>query len=534
MSETAAKEVEVLIRARYPVIYIVSWEESRVERDLAVIAKNKGKKVVTWSLSQGLQSYGMRPLSSKTKTSMTRDPASALDAVMDDSEPAVFIFRDFHPFLKDHMVIRKTRELASALRDTFKTLVIISPVLNIPVELEKEITVIDYDLPSSAEIENILKNIIREVHQNPEIKIDLDNEGREKIVKAAMGLTAREAENVFARTLVVSGKIDGDSVNTVFTEKKQIIKKSGILEYYDSSEDISDIGGLDNLKDWLQKRGLAFTDRARKFGLPQPRGALFIGVQGCGKSLCAKAVSSLWKMPILRLDVGRLFSSLVGSSEDNVRKAIHIAESVSPAILWIDELDKAFAGVQSSAYTDGGTSARVLGTFVTWMQEKKSSVFVIATANDISNLPPELLRKGRFDEIFFVDLPQKSEREEIFKIHIIKRGRNPEHFDIDKLAAISGGFSGAEIEQCVISGLYDAFEQRRELKTEDIISSIEDTYPLSEMMREVIADLRAWAVSRARNATSQGIKLNNNNKSANSLTEVEYSPPAKPVVHDKP
>jgi SpoVK/Ycf46/Vps4 family AAA+-type ATPase len=287
----------------------------------------------------------------------------------------------------------------------------------------------------------------------------------------------------------------------VYTEKQQVIRKSGLLEYYETDERLAHVAGLNNLKDWFRKRSIAFTERAARFGLPAPRGVLLLGVQGCGKSLCAKSVAGLWKLPLLRFDVGRMFSSLVGSSEENIRRAIHTAESVAPVILWIDEIDKALAGSTTAAGSDGGTAARVFGTLLTWLSEKSSPVFVIATANDISHLPPELLRKGRLDEIFFVDLPTVEERQEIFRIHLAKRGRDPQKFELESLARTSEGFSGAEIEEAVISALFDAFSRKSELTTDILLASLEETVPLSRTMSEELNRLRTWAAGRARPAT---------------------------------
>jgi SpoVK/Ycf46/Vps4 family AAA+-type ATPase len=289
-------------------------------------------------------------------------------------------------------------------------------------------------------------------------------------------------------------------VSIVFSEKQQIIRKSGLLEYYESHELLEHVAGLENLKQWLVKRGLAFSDRAAEFGLPAPRGLLLLGVQGCGKSLCAKAASSLWKLPLLRLDIGRMFGSLVGSSEENMRRAIQTAESVAPGVLWVDEIDKAFSGAGGAA-GDGGASARVFGTFLTWLSEKTSPVFVIATANDIRNLPPELLRKGRLDEIFFVDLPNEAERQEVFRIHLERRGRDPQKFDLAELSRRSEGFSGAEIEEAIVSGLFDAFSRGTDLDQLTIISCLAETVPLSKTMNEELGRLRAWAQGRARPAT---------------------------------
>jgi SpoVK/Ycf46/Vps4 family AAA+-type ATPase len=282
-----------------------------------------------------------------------------------------------------------------------------------------------------------------------------------------------------------------------------------LLEYYATQENFSNIGGLTVLKDWLNKRAVAFTDEARAFGLPAPKGILMLGVQGCGKSLCAKAVANQWQLPLLRFDMGRMFGSLVGSSEENVRRAISVAESIAPAILWVDEIDKAFAGSSSSCVTDGGTTARVFGTFLTWLSEKTAPVFLVATANDISQLPPELMRKGRLDEIFFVDLPAKEERTEIFRIHLARRGRDPEQFDVSSLAETSKDFSGAEIEEAVISALFDAFYTQEELATEHILSALHETVPLARTMDDQISHLRHWAEGRARNASIPRSVLNN-------------------------
>src|SRR6202012_4087564 len=286
----------------------------------------------------------------------------------------------------------------------------------------------------------------------------------------ALGLTLGEAENVFAKIIVKGERLSGDDVNEVFAEKQQIIRKSGLLEYYSTEESFGNVGGLNALKDWLTKRAVAFTNEAREFGLPFPKGILMLGVQGCGKSLCAKSVSNLWQLPLLRFDMGRMFGSLVGSSEENVRRAIAVAESVAPAILWVDEIDKAFAGSQGSGRTDGGTAARVFGTFLRWLSEKTWPVFVVATANDIAQLPPELLRKGRWDEIFFVDLPDREERTEIFGIHLAKRGRDAAAFDLESLADASKDFSGAEIEEAINSALYDAFYDKQDIRTEHVLN----------------------------------------------------------------
>jgi hypothetical protein len=496
-------EIETLIRARYPILYIVSSEETRVQRSIVDIAKRRQKKVFEWSYTTGMVPAGTSIQSHKSRNVATRDPLVALDQVIDQAEPAIFVFKDFHPFLGkgNFGVIRKLKEIALHLKNSFKTVVLVSPFMEIPAELEKEMTVLTFPLPDRDELGALLDRILTDVQEFRQVKVDLDSAGRERLLAAALGLTLGEAENVFAKIIVRDERLTGEDVNEVFAEKKQIIRKSGLLDYYSTDESFSGIGGLAVLKDWLQKRAVALTARARDFGLPAPKGILMLGVQGCGKSLCAKAVSSLWQLPLLRFDIGRMFGSLVGSSEENVRRAIAVAESVAPAILWVDEIDKAFAGSQNSGSSDGGTSARVFGTFLTWLSEKTVPVFVVATANDISHLPAELMRKGRLDEIFFVDLPSEAEREDIFRIHISQRKRDPAAFDVKALAANSKEFSGAEIKEAVISALYEAFDEGKELTTEHVLHALNATVPLAKTMDEQINRLRNWAEGRARNAS---------------------------------
>ena len=498
-----AVELETLIRARYPIIYLVSSEELRAQNLVLEIARKRQKKVYEWSCSTGIVPAGTSIQSQRQRNPATKDPLAALDQVIEQVEPAIFLFKDFHPFLSknNYPAIRKLKEIALHLKNSYKTILLISPVLEIPPELEKEITVLNHPLPARDDLSALLDKIVTDVGQFKQVKIELDDAGRERLLQAALGLTVAEAENVFARIIVKGERLSGDDVGEVFAEKQQIIRKSGLLEYCATTESFGNVGGLAVLKEWLAKRAVAFTGEARAFGLSAPRGILMLGVQGCGKSLCAKAVSNLWQLPLLRFDMGRMFGSFVGSSEENVRRAIAVAESVAPAILWVDEIDKAFAGSQASGATDGGTTARVFGTFVTWLSEKTAPVFVVATANDISQLPPELLRKGRLDEIFFVDLPSADERREIFRIHLVRRGRDAAKFDLATLAQASPQFSGAEIEEAINSALYDAFYARQELTTEHVAAALAQTVPLARTMDEQIGRLRSWAEGRARNAS---------------------------------
>lgn len=495
-------ELDVLIRARYPLLYIVSWEEQRVEALLRRICVKRSKHLYGWSVTEGIYSLD-GPAPSAVDPS-ARDPMQALDYIAQAREAAVFVLKDFHPFIDDSRpgtnnvaVIRKLRDIAAQLKGSHKTVALLAPVLRFPIELEKEITVCDYALPGIDELDVALQRVIGSVRGS--LKLELSEAERQAVLRAAQGLTTGEAENAFARSIVLTRRLD---VGLIAAEKEQIIRRSQILEYYSTVEGLDDVGGLDQLKIWLRKRGLAFSEEARRFGLPEPRGVLLLGVQGGGKSLVAKAVASLWKLPLLKLDLGKIFSEMVGSSEGNMRAALNTAESVAPCILWLDELDKGLAGISSSGRSDAGTTARVFGSFLTWMQEKTLPVFVIATANNVTSLPPEAIRKGRFDEIFFVDLPNPAEREVIFAIHLRKRRRNPELYNLSRLADAAHGFSGAEIEQAIISALYDAFDAGRDMTDDDIARAIRTTVPLSTSMREDITNLRTWARARARYAST--------------------------------
>ncbi|MCU0915707.1 MAG: AAA family ATPase [Planctomycetes bacterium] len=496
-------ELEVLIRARYPLLYVISWEEQRVLAHVNQIGTKLNKTVFEWSVNTGLVPSGTNLQSQKHRDAATEDPLVALGNVIEHVEPALYVFKDFHPFLKcqNMSVIRRLREVASSLKNTYKTIVIVSPMLEVPPELEKDVTIVDFDLPRANDFTALLHRIIEEVKSNPKLKVNINSTMKEQIVHALLGLTLAEAENVLAKTLVQHHGFGAESLEVINGEKKQIIRKSGLLEYYETDESLETVGGLAALKSWLLKRAVAFSDQARAYGLPAPKGVLLLGVQGCGKSLMAKTISNIWRLPLLRFDVGRVFGSLVGSSEQNTRRAIQVAESVAPVVFWIDEIDKAFRGSRGSgASTDAGTSSRVFSTFLTWMSEKKSAVFVIATANDISALPPELLRKGRFDEIFFVDLPASQERQDIFRVHLAKRKIEPGKFTLETLAGASEGYSGAEIEEAIISSMFDAFYDKQELTSKRLLESLRQTVPLSKTMRESIEELRQWSVGRARPA----------------------------------
>lgn len=495
MIKQTENDLKILIRAKYPLIYIVSYEENRVETMLLSISKQMQKNLYSWDVNNGLRIMNGDIYSNEVSANAI---LSSLEYAIESNENAIFLFKDLHPYIdvNSPIIVRKLRDLSLNAVKSKKSVILLSPILKIPIELEKEITIVDFPLPDINDLDSILKSICKSVQTNSQIKINIENnKDKERILKAALGLTATEAENVFAKALVMDRCLDINDVPIILDEKKQIIRKTGILEYYDSDETMENVGGLENLKEWIRKRTRTFSEEARGFGLPEPKGILLLGIQGCGKSLSAKAISSIWKLPLLRLDMGAIFGMWVGQSEENIRKAIKTAESISPVILWIDELEKGFASMSGSG--DSGTSSRVFGTFLTWMQEKSKPVFIVATSNNVSSLPPELLRKGRFDEIFFIDLPNKKERGHIFNIHIKKRKKDTLKFDVESLAEQTDGYSGAEIEQIVVSALYDAFDENRELLITDLSTNIRKCIPLSQTMKEKIDWLKNWAQDRA-------------------------------------
>lgn len=509
------KKLSNLIRARFPYIYITTYEEERVTNLLKKIVREPKlvkvpREVYIWTQTNGfINDETEKPIPG------TITPSKALEFVEKCDKDAVFLFYDMHVNFGvknrgcDYELVRRLRDLVGVLKtgQVRKNVFFISPDLIIPDTLQKDITICNFPLPTLKEISAKLNSMIS---QNVMVKSDtLTEEDKERLCKAALGLTLQEAENAFALAMVNDGTISIDDLKIIMDEKMQVIKKTGILEFVTTNLSIDDIGGLDNLKSWLKKRNNSWSENAKKYCIPAPKGVLITGVPGCGKSLTAKAMSAIWQLPLLRLDLGKIFSGLVGSSEENMRRAIATAEAVAPSILWVDEIEKGLSGVNSGG--DSGVTSRIFGQFLTWMQEKEAPVFVIATANNINNLPPELMRKGRFDEIFFVDIPTFNERVEIFKLHLKKRLKDKEVSQkvsitdevCKKLASLTEGFIGAEIEQVVISALYEAFFEKRALEFKDLEKTIKNTVPLSTTQREQILALRAWANVRAVAATKK-------------------------------
>jgi AAA+ superfamily predicted ATPase len=478
-------EFTLLLRARYPLLYIPTREEERVEASIAACAKTQGDRAIyIWDFVDGYQGNPNDAGFGK------RNPLQALEFVekLPANAPAVFILRDFHRFLEDISISRKLRNLARLLKSQPKNLVILSSQLTIPEDLSEVLTVLEFPLPNPLEIKTEVERLLSATGQRIESK-NLDD-----LVRSCQGLSIERIRRVLARALALHSELRVEDVELILEEKRQTIRQTQILDFYPATESISDIGGLDNLKDWLLKRGGAFSERARQYGLPHPRGLLLVGIQGTGKSLTAKAIAHHWHLPLLRLDVGRLFAGLVGESESRTRQMIQLAEALAPCVLWIDEIDKAFSGVDSRG--DAGTTSRVFGTFITWMAEKKSPVFVVATANNIQSLPPEMLRKGRFDEIFFVGLPTQEERKSIFSVHLSRlRPHNLNAYDFDRLAYETPDFSGAEIEQTLIEAMHIGFSQNRDFTTDDILEAASQIVPLARTAKEQIEYLQDWAAA---------------------------------------
>ena len=505
--EDVFQKLILMIRAYYPVLYLHSYEYYRTKQKIKGIVellRREGKKVnyYQWDCVYGL----VQILPDKTEKRIERmqNPLEVLTYILNSKksgEKNIFVLDDINNHIDRDEVKLMFRKIAEATNNNTHA-IILSSIYRLPAELEKYITVLQIPLPKRNELGEVLDIVAKQS------KVELKTNLRNRLIDAALGMTSMEADLAYCLASVKDG-FDDKSPFTVSSEKEQIIRKSGILDYFPKNESLKDVGGMENLKEWLKKRQLAYDKEARDWGLKEPKGLLLLGVPGCGKSLIAKSIASSWNMPLLRLDVGKVFQGIVGSSEDNIRKAIATAEAVAPCVLWIDEIEKGLSGVQSSGATDGGVTSRIFSTILTWMQEKTAPVFVVATANNINQLPPELLRKGRFDEIFFVDLPSQKEKENIFSIHLQKNRQNVSSFALDILAQKAEGFNGAEIEECVKEAMFTAYVESQEsniapkLQMIHILDAIKNTVPLSKTMEKQITDLRKFAVSRAKNASKE-------------------------------
>ena len=506
--EAVYSKIKDMLKAYYPVLYLTSYEYVRTKQKIEGIvnilrSENKNLRLYNWNCVDGLRLIeGVTPSPVRNKDGEEIvEPEETLKYILNDRESSkdIFVLEDFNNYIEEENVKFYIRSIAEKARHTNTHAIVLSAVYKLPIELEKYVTVLNIPLPDRGDMEKTLGVVERQC------KINLTVEMRNRMVDAALGMTSMEADLAFCLA-AVKDDLGPNAPYTVSSEKEQIIKKSGILDYFPKNESLKDVGGMDILKDWLFKRQKAYEKKARDFGLQEPKGLLLLGVPGCGKSLTAKSIASFWNMPLLRLDIGKVYQGLVGSSEDNIRKAIATAEAVAPCVLWIDEIEKGLNGVQSSGSTDGGVTSRIFSTILTWMQEKTSPVFVVATANNINLLPPELLRKGRFDEIFFVDLPNQKERENIFSIHLKKKGQDPSQYPMEMLGKKTEGFNGAEIEECIKEAMFAAYVEAPDnpkLLSKHLVDAILKTVPLSTTMREQIAALRNWAVTRAKNASNE-------------------------------
>lgn len=486
-------EFVLLLKARYPIIYISTTEEERIEYLIRYCTKKYvARTYYAWDFVDGYQG------NPNDVGFAARNPLEALDLIekLTPETAAVFILKDYDNFFKDFSIIRKLKNLSRNLKTQPKNIIIISSELNIPDSLKEFVTVLKFPLPTYSEILEELNRLTTSIQQK------IDRETLFTITTACQGLSLERIRRVLSKIIAKYGEINESSPGIILQEKQQIIQQTQLLEFCLNDKTISDLGGLDNFKNWLKLRAGSFSQAAINYGLPYPKGLLLVGVQGTGKSIAAKIIAYEWELPLLRLDFGRLFASLVGQSEQRVRKMIDISEALSPCVLWVDEIDKAFAGAQSSG--DSGTTSRVLATFITWLSEKSSAVFVVATANNIDCIPPEILRKGRFDEMFFLGLPTREEREAIFNVHLKRyRPAGIADFQVKLLSDLSKEFSGAEIEQVVIDAMRLGFNEGREFTNEDMLVTVQNLVPLARTKSKELDALKAWAESG--NVTSASI-----------------------------
>ena len=433
----------------------------------------------------------------------TREPVQALANMESMTVEAVFILKDFHRHMDDPIVVRRLRDVGQKFSANRRTVILTAPELTVPPELTTLVEYFDLPLPDRNRLHDIIKDTFTRLSKTYTLKLQLDSAGVDAMSANLRGLTEEEAERAISQALVTRYALCPETITDVLDAKKQLLRHSGMLEFVESSDNLSGVGGLENLKHWLAQRRGAWEDSARAFGLEPPRGMIILGVQGCGKSLCARAVAGEWKLPLVKFDTSAVYDKYIGETEKRIRKVFQVAEGLAPCVLWIDELEKVFAGSgPDSASADAGVSSRLLASFLSWMQDRKSPVFVAATCNNVTVLPPELIRKGRFDELFFVDLPNQAERKQIFSIQLTKRKRNPADFDLENIATAAKGYSGAEIDAAVQGAMYAAFSEKKEVSTQHVLNALAQTVPLSRTRAEEIAALREWARTRAVPATA--------------------------------
>jgi ATP-dependent 26S proteasome regulatory subunit len=518
-----SERLKVLINSSTPIVILETVEEVRAVSMVREACSELNLAVFEWTIADGLIRSGsgtavtemkppvganfMHPAtgtgSAQASIYNTADPVQALANMEAITVDGVFILKDFHRHLDSAVVVRRLRDVAQKFAANRRTVIITAPSIDIPPELASLVEYLDLPLPNAARLRDIIEDTYKRLSRTHTLALKLDAAGVDAMAANLRGLTEEEAERAVSQALVTRYALCPESVTDVLQAKKELLRHSGMLEFIDSTENMATIGGLENLKRWLAQRRGAWEDRGREFGLDPARGVIILGVQGCGKSLCARAVAGEWNLPLVKFDTAAIYDKFIGETEKRIRKVFQVAESLAPCVLWIDELEKVFAGSgPDSASADAGVSSRLLGSFLSWMQDKQAPVFVAATCNNVRVLPPELIRKGRFDELFFVDLPNHSERTQIFAIQLRRRKRNPADFDLNAVATAAQGYSGAEIDALVQTALYQAFSSNAELNTQMLIDAVKGTIPLSTTRAEDMAALRDWASQRAVPASS--------------------------------
>ena len=486
----AQHELELLIRARHPFIAVHGADEVRIEAILRGAARTLGLPLQVWSLTQGLRSSGQM-----TPSHRGASLEDAIDVAKRASAEVLYLFKDLQSWWNDPATLRQLLDLARYFEMDRRTVFLAGPDIEVPARLKHLCASWHLPLPTAEELHTLARRVVKDFSGPVPVRVELDEAGLDRLVEGLKGMTAVEAERALCAAVADDLALTDGDVAEVLELKRRVLREGGVLEYVVPDLDLDAVGGLESLKDWLARRRGAFGDEARAFGLPPPKGVVLLGVQGCGKSMAAKAVAADWAIPMLRLEAGRIYDKFIGESDKNLEQALRAAEHMAPCVLLIDEIEKAFA-YSGSADADGGLSRRLLGRLLGWLQDRDAPVFVVATCNDVSQLPPELIRKGRFDEIFFVDLPDTDARRAIFSIHLGARQRDPATFDLEPLVEATEGFSGAEIEQAIVGALYAAFAASAELSTELLLEEIRSTRPLSATRAEDVAALRAWARER--------------------------------------
>jgi len=514
MADTLER-LKILLSSSTPIVVMETVEEMRAVRLVRAACSSLSLATFEWSIASGLVRCGSEvgelvpetgfsaggpghDLSGAQALYNSKDPAQALSNLEAMSLEAAFVLKDFHRHMDDPVVVRRLRDVGQKFSTNRRTVIITAPSITIPAELGSLVEFLELPLPDKQRLRQIIDEMTLRVGKTRTLKRTLDSAGLDAMANNLRGLTEEEAERAASQAIVTRYGITAETVTDVLQAKKEQLRHSGMLEFIDASENLSSVGGLDNLKRWLAQRRGTWEDAAREYGLEAPRGAIILGVQGCGKSMCARAIAGEWKLPLVKFDTAAIFDKYIGETEKRIQKVFRVAEGLAPCVFWIDELEKIFAGSgPDSASVDAGVSSRILAAFLSWMQDRKAPVFVAATCNNVSALPPELIRKGRFDELFFVDLPNQAERKQIFAIHLKRRKRNPTEFDLDQAAAAARGYSGAEIEAAVQTALYAAFSSKQIVSTQGLLDALKATVPLSVTRSEEIEELRAWASQRA-------------------------------------